>query len=151
MSLDVSFNSSVDLTRMDMPLKELIVIGDRVLMRPDDAEEKTSVGLILPQTVRDKDEVMRGNIVKTGPGVPLADPNSISDEPWAASGQQNTRFLPMEARVGDHALFLRKAAVEIKYENEKYFIVPQAAILLLIRENEPGNDVSFDEKDDIDL
>jgi predicted component of type VI protein secretion system len=41
----------------------------------------------------------------------------------------------MEARVNDYALFLRKAAVEIKYENEVYFVVPQSAILLLIREN----------------
>ena len=129
-------------------MKELIVIGDRVLLKPDEAEEKTSVGLILPQTVRDKDEVMRGNIVKTGPGVPLADPNSVSDEPWANSGTAPARFLPMEARIGDHALFLRKAAVEIKYADQKYFIVPQAAILLLIRDESP---LPLDDTDETDL
>jgi hypothetical protein len=42
----------------------------------------------------------------------------------------------MEVRAGDYALFLRKAAVEIHYESEKYFIVPQSAILLLIRDEE---------------
>jgi len=117
-------------------MKELIVIGDRVLIQPDEAEEKTNVGLYLPQTVRDRDEVMRGRIIKIGPGIPLADPSSLGDEPWSASGTPAPRYLPMEARVGDYALFLRKAAVEIQYEGKKYFIVPQSAILLLIRDEE---------------
>lgn len=117
-------------------MKELIVIGDRVLARPDEAEEKTSVGLYLPQTVKDREEVLRGRIIKTGPGIPLADPSAPGDEPWNASGGPTPRYLPMEARPGDYALFLRKAAVEIQYEGEKYFIVPQSAILLLIREGE---------------
>lgn len=115
-------------------MKKLIVIGDRVLIQPDETEEKTGVGLYLPQTVRDRDDVMRGHIIKIGPGIPLADPSSPGDEPWSASGTPAPRYLPMEARAGDYALFLRKAAVEIHYEGEKYFIVPQSAILLLIRD-----------------
>ena len=114
--------------------KELIVIGDRLLIQIDESEEKTEVGLILPQTVKDKDEVLRGHIIKTGPGIPLADPNSLGDEPWSASNNATPRYLPMEAKTGDYALFLRKAAVEIKYEGQKYFIAPQSAVLLLIRE-----------------
>jgi len=35
--------------------------------------------------------------------------------------------------VGDHAIFFRKAAVEITFENERYLVVPQAAILVLVR------------------
>ena len=116
--------------------KELIVIGDRLLIKLDEAEEKTEVGLILPQTVKDKDEVLRGYIIKTGPGIPLADPSSLGDEPWNSSNDPAPRYLPMEARTGDYALFLRKAAVEIKYEGQKYFIAPQSAVLLLIREED---------------
>jgi co-chaperonin GroES (HSP10) len=36
--------------------------------------------------------------------------------------------------VGDHAIFFRKAAVEITFEDQKYLVVPEAAILVLIRE-----------------
>ncbi len=40
----------------------------------------------------------------------------------------------MQAEVGDYALFLKKAAVEIKFEGERYLIVPHNSILVLIRE-----------------
>lgn len=118
-------------------MKNLIVIGDRILIKPNEAEEKTEVGLILPQTVRDRDDVMQGQIIKTGPGLPMADPTG-NDEPWQSGFQSNRRYVPMEARVGDQVLFLRKAAVEIKFEGQKYLIAPQSAILLLIRDDEPA-------------
>jgi co-chaperonin GroES (HSP10) len=44
------------------------------------------------------------------------------------------RFLPVQAHVGDYAIFFRRAAVEISFEGEKYLVVPQAAILALVRE-----------------
>lgn len=47
---------------------------------------------------------------------------------------REARFVPMQAQVGDFALFFRKAAVEISFENEQYLVVPQAAILALVRE-----------------
>ncbi len=40
----------------------------------------------------------------------------------------------MQARAGDYALFFRKAAVEITFENETYLVVPQTALLALVRE-----------------
>jgi hypothetical protein len=43
----------------------------------------------------------------------------------------------MQARPGDYALFFRKAAVEITYEGAKYLVVPQAAILVLVRGADP--------------
>jgi co-chaperonin GroES (HSP10) len=43
----------------------------------------------------------------------------------------------MQARVGDHAIFFRKAAVEITFEEKRYLVVPQAAILVLVREEMP--------------
>lgn len=122
-------------------MKRLIVLGDRVLIKQDESEPRTEVGLYLPQTVKDKDEVMRGYIVQTGPGIPLADPSSLGEEPWLQDRGQNLHYIPMEAREGDYVLFLRKAAVEVQYEGETYFIAPQSAILLLIRdEPEPLSD-----------
>ncbi len=114
----------------------MIVIGDRVLIRPDAGEERTKVGLYLPQTVKDKEEVAGGTIVLTGPGIPLVDPSVLGEEPWRRTSAGSLQYLPMEARPGDFALFLRKASVEIKYEGEKYLIVPQSAILVLIREED---------------
>lgn len=122
--------------KINVNLEKLIVIGDRVLIRPAPAQERTKVGLYLPQTVREKDEVITGDIVKTGPGLPLADPANIRDEPWEKDDSP-VRYLPMEARAGDRALFLRKASIEIQYEGERFLIVPQSAILLLIREDIP--------------
>ncbi len=135
-----------------MVLKELIVIGDRVLIKPDDSEERTKVGLYLPQTVKEKEEVIGGYIIKTGPGIPLADPSTMGEEPWQASPNKPTQYLPMEAKPGDYALFLRKASVEINYKHEKYLIVPQGAILVLVREEDkifPKDEPSSDLDDDI--
>ena len=94
--------------------------------------------------VATRDEVRRGVIVKTGPGTPLADPSSMGDEPWThRSGEP--RYLPMEAREGDHALFLRKASLEIQYQGETYVIVPQSALLLLVRETPDADEIDLDD------
>lgn len=121
---------------MDLPLKKLLVIGDRVLVSPDGGEERTRVGLYLPATAVDTQQVQEGLIVATGPGDPVPDPSSFDEEPWRVD-EKTPRFRPMQARVGDHAIFFRKAAVEITFEDKKYLVVPQAAILALIRDDLP--------------
>ena len=113
--------------------KELIVVGDRVLVKVEEGEERTNVGLYLPPTAIDSQAVQGGRIVATGPGLPLPDPGSVGDEPWLAPARER-RFIPMQAETGDYALFFRKAAVEITFEDERYLVVPQAAILALVRE-----------------
>jgi chaperonin GroES len=116
--------------------KELIVVGDRVLVRVVEGEERTNVGLYLPPTAVDNQAVQSGTIVATGPGLPLPAPDAGSDEPWRVSENRQTRFVPMQAKIGDYALFFRKAAVEITFENERFLVVPQAAILALVRDDE---------------
>lgn len=115
--------------------KELLVVGDRVLVRIEEGEERTNVGLYLPPTAVDSQAVQGGTIVATGPGLPMPSPDTNIDEPWRTTSRE-TRFLPMQARTGDYALFFRKAAVEITFEGDRYLVVPQAAILALVRENE---------------
>jgi len=116
--------------------KELVVVGDRVLITPEEGEERTSVGLYLPPTAIDRQAVQSGRIIATGPGTPLPEPGQLDDEPWKISGA-NQRFVPMQAQVGDFALFFRKAAVEITFEDKRYLVVPQAAILVLVRSDDP--------------
>jgi chaperonin GroES len=113
--------------------KELIVVGDRVLVRIEEGEERTNVGLYLPPTAVDNQAVQGGEIVATGPGLPMPSPDSNVEEPWRVTSRV-TRFLPMQARRGDYALFFRKAAVEITFEGDRYLVVPQAAILALVRD-----------------
>jgi len=62
--------------------KELIVVGDRVLVRLEEGEERTNVGLYLPPTAVDNQAVQGGEIVATGPGLPMPSPDSNVDEPW---------------------------------------------------------------------
>jgi len=115
--------------------KEILLVGDRVLIVPDMGEERSNVGLYLPKWAVERESVQAGTIVETGPGVPLPSPNDVEEEPWKPR-EQITTFVPLQARVGDYAIFLRKAAVEIKLEGDTYLIVPQAALLVLIRDRE---------------
>lgn len=114
--------------------KRLLVVGDRVLIAPEEGEERTRVGLYLPPTAVDKKEVQGGRVVATGPGTPVSAPTELDEEPWKITGGE-ARYLPVQARVGDYALFFRRAAVEITFEGNKYLVVPQAAILTLVRED----------------
>lgn len=117
----------------DNKLKKLVVIGDRVLVRPSKPDERTSTGLYLPPGVQEKERVQQGYIIKTGPGYAI--PMPIDAEPWKAEEEQ-VKYIPLQAREGDLAIFLLSAATEVIYEGEKYFIVPQAAIMMLEREED---------------
>jgi chaperonin GroES len=112
--------------------KRLIVVGDRVLIEPEAGEDRSRVGLYLPATAVDSQAVQAGTVVATGPGIPISAPTELDEEPWRiVSGEP--RFLPVQAALGDYAIFFRRAAVEITYEDKKYLVVPQAAILVLLR------------------
>ncbi|HEX3274418.1 MAG TPA: co-chaperone GroES family protein [Gemmatimonadales bacterium] len=126
----------MDETEMEFPKKQLLVVGDRVLITPEDGDDRTRVGLYLPATALDAQQVQTGLIVATGPGTPVADLSSIDEEPWKVTAREG-KSRGMQARVGDHAIFFRKAAVEISFEEQKYLVVPQAAILVLIRDDLP--------------
>jgi chaperonin GroES len=121
---------------MEFPRKQLLVVGDRVLITPEDGDDRTKVGLYLPATAIDAQQVQTGLIVATGPGTAVADLSTLDEEPWKVD-QRDGRNRAMQARVGDHAIFFRKAAVEITFEEKRYLVVPQAAILVLVREDLP--------------
>ena len=102
--------------------KRLIVVGDRVLIEPKEGEDRSKVGLYLPATA-------------TGPGNAVSAPTELGNEPWKIVSPE-PRYVPLQARLGDYAIFFRNAAVEITFEGIRYLVVPQAAILTLVREED---------------
>ena len=114
-------------------IDKLIVIGDRVLIEPAVATHKTKGGLLLPAGYQEKEEIQTGYILKCGPGYAL--PTAEESESWNPN-QNEVRYLPLQVKAGDLAIFMQKHAVEIKYDGEKYFIVPQSAILLVERDED---------------
>jgi chaperonin GroES len=115
-------------------LRKLIVVGDRVLIQPVKQTEKTDSGLYLPPGVQEKEKIQSGYVIKVGPGYPLPLP-ADEDDMWKGKDDQ-VKYLPLQAQEGDLAIFLQRGAVEVIYEKEKYFIVPQASILMLEREED---------------
>lgn len=117
----------------DNTFKKLIVIGDRVLIRPSKPNEKTESGLYLPPGVQEKEKVQQGVIIKTGPGFVI--PVPVEEEIWK-SDEEKVKYVPLQAKEGDLAIFLLSGATEVVYEGFKYYIVPQSAILMLEREED---------------
>lgn len=113
--------------------KQMIVVGDRVLLELETGQDKTKAGLYLPDTVREKDKVATGRVVKVGPGFPVPNPNYTEDEPWSTP-KDPARYIPLQVKENDYALFLRDQAIEVEFEEKKYLVVPQTAILMLVRD-----------------
>jgi len=117
----------------DNKLKKLIVIGDRVLIRLTKSDERTQTGLFLPPGVQEKEKVQQGYVIKTGPGYAIPLPGE--NESWKTDEEQ-VKYIPLQVREGDLAIFLLSGATEVLYEREKYYIVPQGAILMIERDDE---------------
>lgn len=116
--------------------KELIVVGDRVFIKPQEGCDQTSSGLYLPQGVQEKEKVQGGTVVKVGPGYPIPDLSAIEAEPWQAQKFEN-KYFPLQAKEGDYCIFLRSSSIEVEFENAKYVIVPHSAILVILRNHVP--------------
>ena len=114
--------------------KQVLVVGDRLLIQPDKGDKTSPAGLYLPPSVVEKQEVKGGIVVELGPGIPLGSPNDSIDEPWKEN-KSDIKYIPTQAEIGDYALYLGKASIEIEIEKKEYLIVPQSAILILIRDD----------------
>jgi len=114
--------------------KKLIVVGDRLLVRPESGEEKTNTGLYLPATALSARTAQSGWVVTVGPGIPLPDLSDEMEAPWRTR-EASPRYVPLQAQEGDFVLFVRKSAVEITFEGKQYLIVPNSAVLVLVRDD----------------
>ncbi len=118
-------------------LSKFILIGDRVLIKPKTANERTRGGLYLPPGVEEKRKIQSGYVIRVGPGYPI--PAAVeTDEPWKDS-HDKLKYFPLQAGEGDLAVFLQDTAYGIEFNREKYFIVPHSSILMLVREEDIEN------------
>ena len=130
-------------------MAELIVVGDRVLIEPQTSEEQTDSGLVLPASVSDQEGVQNGRVVKTGPGYLTQNPEYTETESWKESTTP-VRYLPLQAKPGDHAFFLPSEAIDLRYDGTQYMIVPHSAILALVREDNTPEEPSDTTLEDIE-
>jgi co-chaperonin GroES (HSP10) len=114
-------------------LRKLIVVGDRILIKPKVPQSKTNSGLLLPPGVNENEKVQIGFVLKVGPGYPIPSVTD-SDEPWKQKTDE-PKYVPLQPREGDQAVYMQSQAIEIEFNKEKYIVVSQSAILLLLRDD----------------
>jgi co-chaperonin GroES (HSP10) len=112
-------------------LQKLIVIGDRILIKPKVPQAQTKSGLFLPPGVNENEKVQIG--CACWPGYPIPSVND-PDEPWKTRSDE-PKYVPLQPKEGDQAVYLQNSAIEIEFNKEKYIVVPQSAILLLLRDD----------------
>ena len=108
------------------------MIGDRVLIRPKNQQSITASGLYLPPTVQENEKTHNGYVVRVGPGYPIP-AMTDADEPWKEK-KDEVKYVPLQANVGDLAVYLNNNGWEIEFNKEKYMILPHSSILMLIRD-----------------
>jgi chaperonin GroES len=94
-------------------------LGDRVVVKPLEEEERTKGGIVLPDVAKEKPQ--HGEVLAVGPGALTED----------------GRRLPMDVQVGDRVLFAKYAGTEVKIGDEEYLILRQSDILAIV-EREPA-------------
>lgn len=113
-------------------IKKLIVVGDRVLIKKTKSSDRTKTGLLLPPGVTEKEDIQSGYVIRSGPGYPI--PYTQEDEDSWKDKEKKVKYIPLQAKEGDLAIYLQNQAYEIEFDKEKYFIVPNSAILMLYRD-----------------
>ena len=89
-------------------------LGDRVVIRVLEQEEKTASGIFLPDTAKEKPS--QGEVVAVGPG----------------KVQDDGKRVALDVKVGDKIIFSKYAGTEVKVEGTKYLIVSERDILAII-------------------
>ena len=89
-------------------------LGDRLVVKPLEQEEKTPSGIILPETAKEKPQ--EGEVLAVGPG---------------RYGDDDER-LPMEVKVGDIVLFAKYAGTEVKMNDTKLLILKETDVLAIV-------------------
>ena len=88
-------------------------LGDRVLLRALEREEKTASGIVLPDTAKEKPQ--EAEVIAVGPG-----------------RHEEGKLVPLDVKTGDRVIFSKYAGTEVKYENVEYLIVRETDILAVV-------------------
>jgi co-chaperonin GroES (HSP10) len=119
-------------------LENIVIIGDRILIKPLEASNKTGSGLYLPPSVKERDAVHTGLEVKVGPGYPIP-ASKDPDDLFKNESQDPISYVPLQVKEGDEALYLHAGGYEIEINDERYVVVGQNAILLVLRNEIPDS------------
>ncbi len=119
-------------------LDNIVIIGDRILIKPLEASNKTGSGLYLPPSVKERDAVHTGLVVKVGPGYPIP-ASKDPDDLFKNESQDPISYVPLQVKEGDEALYLHAGGYELEINNERYIVVNQGAILLVLRNEIPDS------------
>ncbi len=88
-------------------------LGDRIVVKPVEREEKTKSGIVLPDTAKEKPQ--EGEVVAVGPGK-----------------YEKGERVPMEVKVGDRVIYSKYGGTEVKIEGEEYLILNQSEVLAIV-------------------
>lgn len=92
---------------------KLVPLGDRVVIKQLEAEEKTKSGIVIPNQAKEKPQ--QAEIIAVGPG-----------------GMVDGKEVEMQVKVGDKIIYSKYAGTEVKLESEDYIIVKQSDILAIV-------------------
>ena len=118
-------------------LDKINIVGDRVLIKLRKESGRSVSGLYLPPGVKEKEKIQYGYVVKSGPVYPI--PLPIDDDETWKNEKEKIKYIPLQVREGDLAVFLQGSSYEVIYQGDKYFIVPQSSILMIERDEELFN------------
>ena len=93
-----------------MKLKPL---GDKVVVRQTEAEEKTKSGIVLPETAKEKPQ--QGEVLAVGPGK-----------------VEEGKKVEMEVKVGDKVIYSKYGGTDIRVDDEDLLILSQGDILAIV-------------------
>ncbi len=90
-------------------------LSDHILIEPIKEEEKTKMGILLPETA-EKERPEQGKVIAVGPG----------------KKDKTGKFIPLEVKVGDKVLFTKYGSNEIKIDDKEYLIAKEEYILAIL-------------------
>jgi chaperonin GroES len=95
-----------------MDLKNIKLLSDRVLVEPVSAEEKTSGGIIIPDTAKEKPQ--KGTVISVGPG------------------KTDKDAVPITLKVGDFVLYGKYSGNELTIDGKDYLIMRETDVIAII-------------------
>ena len=89
-------------------------LGNRVVVEPEEQEDMTSGGIVLPETAKEKPQ--KGKILATGPG----------------ERDDDGKRIPLDVKEGDNVLFAKYSGTEIKLDDKKVLILRESDLLAIV-------------------
>ena len=90
-------------------------LDDRIVVKPNESEETTASGLVIPDTAKEKPQ--QGEVLAAGPG---------------RRSEQTGELIPLDVKIGDKVLYSKYGGTEVKYNGEEYLVLSARDVLAVI-------------------